>query len=142
MVSNQKTTGRALSMPAGLAFGAGVSIVTTIVAAMLIAWLLSKEVIGQDQIGYGIMVLLAGAAFLGSVCAYAKIKRQRMLVCLASGVIYFAILLSFTALFFGGQYSGVGVTALLIGAASAAAGLIGLRGGSGKKNRKFRVPTR
>lgn len=142
MVFNQKTTGRAASMPGGLAFGAAVSVGVTILAASLLAWMLDREILGQNQIGYGIMVLLLLASFLGAMGAFAKIKRQRMLVCLASGILYFGILLSCTALFFGGQYSGVGVTALLITAGAIAAGLLGLRSENRRKNRKFKMPTR
>lgn len=138
MVVNQKPTGRAASMPAGLVFGAVVSLGITLVCAAVLAKLVDMERLAWENIGYGIMVLLLLASFSGAMAAFAKIKRQRMLVCAVSGVVYFGILLSITALFFGGQYDSVGVTAALVLAGSIAAGLLGLRGEGGKKGRKLR----
>lgn len=142
MVVNQKPTGRTASMPAGLVFGAAVSLGITLISAAILAKLVDMERLAWENIGYGIMILLLLAPFFGSMAAYAKIKRQRMLVCAVSGVIYFGMLLSITALFFGGQYDSIGVTAGLVLAGSIAAGLLGLRGGGGKKGRKLRAAHR
>lgn len=136
MVANQKPTGRATSMPVGLTYGEGVSLGVTLISAAILAKLVDLEKLPWENIGYGIIVLLLLASFSGAMTAYAKIKRQRILVCLISGAIYFGTLLSITALFFGGQYEAVGVTALLVLGGSAAAGLLGLRtGGSGKRHK-------
>ncbi len=43
---------------------------------------------------------------------------------------------------FGGQYSAVGTTALLVLAGSGAAALLGLRQGRGAKRTKIKVPHR
>ena len=95
-----------------------------------------------EKVGYGIMVLLIVSSFAGAMISFGRIKRQRMLVCIVSGVIYFAMLMSMTALFFGGQYSAVGTTALLVLAGSGAAALLGLRQGRGAKRTKIKVPHR
>ena len=95
-----------------------------------------------EKIGYGIMVLLIVSSFAGAMISFGRIKRQRMLVCIVSGVIYFAMLMSMTALFFGGQYSAVGTIALLVLAGSGAAALLGLRQGRGAKRTKIKVPHR
>lgn len=136
MVVNQKVTGRASSMPGGLAFGAAISVGLTLLIAGILTWLVSEEKLAWENIGYGIMVLLLISSFAGALAAYGRIKRQRMLVCGIAGVVYFGILLSLTALFFGGQYDGMPVTALLILGGSAAAGLLGLGGNRGGKRRK------
>jgi len=60
------------------------------------------------------MIILILGAFTGSKVSYIKIKRQKIVVSLLSGAVLYMILLSITALFFGGQYSGVGETGLLI----------------------------
>lgn len=142
MVVNQKPTGRAMSMPAGLAFGAFTSLGVTLLAAAVLAKLVDMEKLAWENIGYGIMILLLLASFCGAMAAFAKIKRQRLLVCAVSGAVYFGILLSITALFFGGQFDSVGVTAVLVLVGSAAAGLLGLRGGRRRKGRKVRIPHR
>ncbi len=138
MVVNQKPTGRAASMPAGLAIGAAVSLGITLVFAAVLAKLVDMEKLPWENIGYGIIALLLSASFSGAMTAYAKVKRQRIPVCLISGAIYFGMLLSITALFFGGQYEAVGVTALLVLGGSAAAGLLGLRTGESRKHHKIR----
>lgn len=87
------------------------------------------------------MVLLIVSSFAGAMISFGRIKRQRMLVCIVSGVIYFAILMSITALFFGGQYSAVGTTALLVLAGSGSRRTAGTAGRAGEQNgQKLRCP--
>lgn len=136
MVMNQKPTGRALSMPAGLFWGGAVSLVITIISAAILAKLLDAEILAWENVGYGVMALLLLSTVSGAVTAYSKIKRQRLITCLLSGVIYLGILMSITALFFGGQYDSVGVTAVLVLGGSCAAGLLGMRNGGGGKRKK------
>ena len=94
----------------------------------------------QENIGYGVMLLLLTASYAGAALASAKVKRRKGLVCLLTGVGYFALLLAVTALFFGGQYSAVGVTALLILAGSGCAALTPALGGKrGRKGRLKRI---
>lgn len=133
MVVNQKVTGNAASVPAGLAMGALMSLAITVAGAGILAKLLDMEKMIWENIGYGIMILLILSSFFGGLTAYKRIKRQRLLVCMASGAVYYGLLLSITALFFGGQYEAVGVTALLVLGGSLAAGMLGLRQGKKKK---------
>ena len=117
MVANKKITGRATSLPVGLAIGAACSLAATLILTAILAKLVEAETLPVEKIGYGIMVLLIVSSFAGAMISFGRIKRQRMLVCIVSGVVYFAMLMSMTALFFGGQYSAVGTTALLVLAA-------------------------
>lgn len=133
MVLNGKPTGTTTSIPAGLAVGAAVSMGSTLLLAAIIAKLVDQEKLPWENVGYGIAGLLVLSSFLGAIAAYGRIKRQRMLICMASGIIYLGVLLALTALFFGGQYEAVGVTAALILSGSAAAGVLGLK--EGKRRR-------
>lgn len=142
MVLNHKPTGRAVSMPAGLMFGAFISMGMTVLAVGLIAKLVGSEYIKETQIGYGIMVTLLASSFFGALAAAGKIKRQRLMVCALSGLIFFLTLLSITALFFGGQYEAVGVTAILVLGGSLLAVLAGGRSESRGKGRKIRKANR
>lgn len=142
MGSTKKPTGRASSMGVGLAMGGLCGLAITLLGSGIIAKLIDANVFSESSIGYGIMVILLLASFLGSLLAFGKIGRQRLLVCMATGLIQFLLLLSMTALFFGGQYSGVGVTALLIFCGSALAAFLGLRENRGGKTRKIRIPNR
>lgn len=109
-----KGTGKAMSIPGGLAVGGMAALAVTMVLSAFLAWLIAIEKVRHYQIGYGVMVILLIASFLGARAAYGKIKRQRVLVSTLSGLIYFAILLFITAVFFGCKFSGVGETALMV----------------------------
>lgn len=125
-------------MPAGLLIGGVCALGGTLVLSAVLAKLVDIETIPQDKIGYGIMVLLLVCAFLGANVACGKIKRQYLIVSVISAGIYFAVLISITALFFGGQYSGVGVTAILVLCGSLLAALARSGKGEGRKRRKIR----
>ena len=136
MRNHQKVTGRASSIPGGLAVGAAASGSVTGLLTLLMALCLEKEIITWETAGYGIMIMIMLSAFLGSIIACTKIRHQQILVCLMSAGVYFAMLLSITALFFGGQYQAVGVTALLVvGGAICSALFVS---GQGRGRRKFR----
>lgn len=140
MVANQKVTGRAASVPAGLGIALGVSMVITLAMAALTAYLEGKGIVKEADVGYMVMLTLLLASLVGALTAAGKIKRQRLVMCLASGLCYFLSLIAVTALFFGGQYSGVGVSLLLImGAAFSAAFLKkGERKSTSVRKRKFK----
>lgn len=142
MVANRKVTGTASSMPMGLALAAFISLAVTLAGAAVFASLISKEVLGEESIGYCAMVLILAASLLGAAAAVGKIKRRRVYVCLLSGGIYYGILLAMTALFFGGQYQGMGVTAPLVLAGSGLVALLGLRGEKGAKPRRRKIGNR
>lgn len=137
MVTTKKATGMAMSMPVGLALGGTVSLIVTLIMSAIIAKLVDGEVIAENAIGYGALFTLLSAAMAGAFCSSRKIKRQRLLVCLLSGLIYYITLLSITAIFFGGQYKGMGVTALVIAGGCGAVILMGMRQGK-VKGKAFR----
>lgn len=139
MKVKQKATGRAATIPGGLAAGACVNMIVTGSGAALLAYLLHTEKIQWEGIGYGIMFMLLAASFLGTLMANFKIKRRRFMVSALSAGVYLAILLSVTALFFGGQYEAVGVTALLITGGSMTAWLLGAREKKGIKHKKLKT---
>lgn len=135
MAANQKS-GRASSIPAGLGAGAGVSVLVTMLGTALLAKLLDAETIQWEAVGYGILIMVMLASMLGCITAMKKIKRKQGIVCLLSALTYWGILLSITALFFGGQYEAVGVTLLLIVGGSGCAFLLCARQERGGRNRK------
>ena len=114
MISNQKTTGRAMTIPAGAALGAGLSMLWTFLLAGILAWMIQKEYLKETMVGYGSMMILLSASWIGAKMATGKVKRQKFITAASAAGIYLLSLLAMTALFFGGQYSGIGVTGLLI----------------------------
>ena len=139
MIINRKATGRASSMPIGVLAGGTCAFAGTMLTSAVLAKLVDMEIIPQDKIGYGIMVLLLLCAFLGANEACRRVKRQYLIVSAISAGFYYSMLLSVTALFFGGQYSGMGVTAVLVLCGSLLA--VFLRSGNreGIKRRKIRT---
>ena len=137
MVVNQRVTGKAMSMPAGIGIGVLVSTLMTVAGAAALALLISKETIPENGIGYGVIVTLLLASSLGALTAWRCIRHRRMVVCLVQGLCYYIVLLGFTALFFGGQYQGMGITGLVILGGCGAVGLLGLNGGK-TGNRKIK----
>ena len=107
-------SGRASSIPAGLMWGVGISLLMTLVSAVIIATLVNKEILAWQNIGYGIMIMMLCSSFLGARVSVGKIKRQQFAVSAMFAVAYIGVLLAMTALLFGGQYEGVGVTTLLV----------------------------
>ena len=142
MVVNRKVSGKAASMPAGLALGGAVSLGLTLVLSGVLAKLVETQMLAEENIGYGVMVVLLVCSMLGAMVSSGRIKRQRLLVCALSGVVYLLILLSITALFFGGQYEAVGVTALLVLGGSMVTAFLGINGKRGGKRRKITLPHR
>lgn len=131
------TTGRALSMPKGLALGAAVSLCISMVGIILLSFLIEKERFQLENIGYAILAMLLISSYAGSATAISKIKHRLALVCISSCGIYFAILILISALFFGGQYEAVGVTGCIVLAGSFSALL--LKGKAIPKNNYHRV---
>lgn len=140
MVKNRKVTGRAMGMPLGLAVGAGVSMGCTLVLSVLTAKVLDCQWMPESKVGYAALGILLLSTILGAEAAWGRIRRRRLLVCGASAGIYYGLLLCVTALFFGGQYTGMGVTALVIAGGCAVCILMGNRRkqGRGHKKKTFR----
>ena len=134
-------TRKASSFPAGMAIAAAVSIVITLLLSAGIAIALQKEWITWQQAGYWIMGMLFAASFIGGKCAFASLKRQRALVSVLSGILYWGILLSITALFFGGNFEAIGETGAIIAAGCSTSALLikpGAKNNRGKPGRGYR----
>ena len=131
-------SGRAVSIPKGLAMGNGVSLGMTLLMSFALAGLISRERLSWDQVGYGILILLFLSALLGAATSVKAVKRQRLMIAIGSGLLFWATLIAITALFFGGQYDGMLVTGLIILAACNTVALAGLRG----ERRKGTTPYR
>lgn len=135
-----KATGRALSMPAGIGIGTAAAMLWTVLGAAITAALVSREVVMESAIGYGALIILVSAAFLSAKVSYHKIKHRRAMVMGISGCVYFLCLLAVNALFFGGQYAGVGVTIGAILAGSGCALLLGGKDGQKRTRRTYKIP--
>ena len=109
-----KKTGKTIGIPAGIAIGTLISLVVSIIGAAVSAWLVSSEKIGEGGIGYASLIIVALATVGGAWFSVSMIKRLRLQMCMLSGACYFLCLLGMTALFFGGQYQGIGSVAIAV----------------------------
>lgn len=134
MRKNNWQSGKTMSMTKGLASGALISICITITGAAVLSKMLEQGLMMWENIGYIIAITILLSAFAGSTFSITRINRRKLLVCAESALIYIAILLTMTALFFGGQYEAVGVSIALICSGSISALLLLV----GKKGRKSR----
>lgn len=114
MKVHSKHTGRASGMPGGIAAGVACAMCISLLLGAMLAFLISREVIRQENMGYWIMPILFAASGAGSCLSYRKIQRRRVLVFSLTAGSYLVCLLFLTALFFGGQFEGFFPTALLI----------------------------
>ncbi len=134
---NGKTKRSANSLPGGIAMGVGVCMVVTLGLAAAFAMLIHKQTIGESGAGYGVLGILMLSSFTGAGFAAWLVKSKRMILCTLTSAGYFLSLLCVTALFFGGQYQGVGATALVIfGGGWIAALTFSGQGRTGKKSRR------
>ena len=114
MLTNQKPTGMSSGIPGGLALGVLAAMVLTVLLGCLLAVLIAKEVLPEENVGYGVMAVLFVSSAIGSTVAYKRIRHRRLMVFVLSGICYLVTLTGLTALFFGGQYEGIFPTAMLI----------------------------
>jgi putative membrane protein (TIGR04086 family) len=133
--------GTAMALPAGIAMGTGVSLLITGGLSVVLTVLALSGKIAEGTIGYFTMGILLLSSITGSMLSAGKVKRRRLLVCIISGVAYFLVLLVCTAVFFGGNYRGVGVSGLVVMIGCLTAAVMGLkRSNSGHKNfKKYRT---
>ncbi len=124
MAMKRKTRGHASSIPLEIALAGIVSLVVTLLLTAVMAALINQEAMEASTMEAGAMIVTAIAAAAGALTAMQRIKKMRLQMCLAAGACYYCLLLAMTALIFGGQYAGLGSSALSILAGSGAVALL------------------
>lgn len=119
MYKKKNINGTTMTIPVGIGLGVAVSILLTLLGSAAVAWMVMSETVGEGATGYLAMIILAIATTAGVFVAATLTKRLRLQICMLTGVFFYLLLLGITALFFGGQYQGMGVTALIVMAFSA-----------------------
>lgn len=136
MVANRKVTGTARAIPFGIGVSVGLSGIITLLGAVVVTTLISKEAIAPESIGYGSMTVLLVSSLLGGCTAAKMIKHRKAMVCGLTGLGYYVLLLCVTALLFGGQYQEVWVTGIMIAFGTGMAILLSCRKPRKKKANK------
>lgn len=112
----------------GLAYGLLASLLVTLGGCAICATLISSESIAATAANYCVLGILLISAFAGAKIAIIRSGEKRLLVGTLTGALYLVVLLAMTALFFGGQYEGVGETALVVITGGIVAAIIGING--------------
>ena len=74
--------------------GNGVSLGMTLLMSFALAGLISRERLSWDQVGYGILILLFLSALLGAATSVKAVKRQRLMIAMGSGLLFWATLIA------------------------------------------------
>lgn len=72
MVTKHKPTGRAAGFPKGIALGTLAAMASTAALAALLAMLIASGAVREENLGYGVMVLLFLSAALGGTVAFGR----------------------------------------------------------------------
>ena len=127
MAISQKSNGKAKGIGQGMAHGILASSGITLLGTWIVACVIDREILSWQEAGYGLILILLLASFGAGVTVLNKTQKTKVSVCMLSGLLYWAELMSITALFFGGRYSGVGETAAVIFCGSILAAMTGKR---------------
>ena len=121
-------------LPISAGIGTLISLLVTLAGSAIVTWLIITEKAGEGSIAVASVVIQLLASIIGAWCAVAVSKQQRLQAVLLSGVGYYLVLLATTALFFGGQYKGLGITALIV---FAGCGLVVLISGKNSSKKRW-----
>ena len=121
-------------IPISAGIGTLISLAVTLAGSAIVSSLIMGQKIGEGSMVACSMLIKLLAAIIGSWCAVAISKQQRLQVALLSSAGYYLVLLATTALFFGGQYTGLGISALIV---FAGCGLVILISGKKSGKRKW-----
>ena len=136
----KKISGRAPSLGKSVAAGVLLGTAWTLLCAVVLAKLIDSGVMPMEKVGYGSMAAVLSAVFAGASLAGRKAGHMVIQAAAISGAAYFLCLLLVNALFFGGSYSGMAVTFVLIALATLLA-ILAAGKGSGRHGRKrYKIP--
>lgn len=136
----KKQTGRSPSLMNAVLKGTGIAIGWTVLCAMIIAKLIDGEVMPMESVGYGSMAAHLSAVYLGALAAYKSAGHMGDAAAGITGGSYYMILLLVNALFFGGQFTGLGITLTLVVLASGAVILTAGKGRRRQGRRRYKIP--
>lgn len=136
----KKITGRAPSLGKSVAAGVLLGAAWTLLCAVVLAKLIDSGVMPIEKVGYGSMAAVLSAVFAGASLAGRKAGHMVVQAAAISGVAYFLCLLLVNAMFFGGSYSGMAVTLVLVALAVVMAILAAGKGSGKRGRRRYKIP--
>ena len=107
--SKAKTT-----MLSAILIGTATSILTSVIGAAITAWVISTGKAPQSGTNTAGWIILFLSAACGSWIASKMAEGKKLQTAMITGGAYLMILILMTALFFGGQYQGMGVSGIIV----------------------------
>ena len=136
----KQQTGRSPNLPKAVGAGVLTALTAAFLGAALLAKLVDMELLKMENLGYGILVLHLLSVFLGAGSAMVRGGHRASAAGGITGAGYYLVLLLVNGLFFGGSYSGLGVTLLLTVLAVGAAMLTHRQGRGRGRRKRYKIP--
>ena len=111
----------------------------TLIGSGICAGMILKGMIPERYTGYCVMLILLLASTLGAMIAGINNKVKKPQRILLNCVLYEGALLILTAVLFGGNYRGIGVTSIIIFSGGALAAICTNRNTKGRKRHGFKI---
>ena len=117
------------TMAVGIIISTLVCCIITLLSSALAAWLISNEKLQESSFGLATSIIHFISALVGTFCVNMIIKKNMIPISLLLCGCYLAVLFSCTALFWDGQYSGIGRTliAVMLGSSCSIFALLGVK---------------
>ena len=115
-------------MIAAAAAGAGGSVLASLALCALAAKLLSLEVTSDSSVDMMVVGIVILASAIGSLTASCVCTNRRLPVCIATGMVYYLLLIVCNIMLFDGAFHALGGTAIAVLGGSGAVALMGLKG--------------
>ena len=97
-----------------IACGIMVSLITMVICIAIFAALIQSEAITEGARGYCSVGIHLTSIIIGSCVALKREKRNAIWISFMLAIMYCAVLITMTALVFGGQYCGISATVCVI----------------------------
>ena len=120
--------------------GIATAVVTAFLTAAILATLLDREILEMEKVGYGIMAGHLTAVILGTRNAAGKAGHMGQAAAAVTAGGYYLLLLVVNALFFGGAFTGMGMTLILVLLGTVAAVLMAGKGSGKRGRRRYKIP--
>jgi putative membrane protein (TIGR04086 family) len=140
MTMMKKISGRVPSLWKSVGAGLTLGAAWIVVSAVIIAKLVDGQVLPMENVGYGSMAAVLSAVFVGASMAGRRAGHMVVQTACLSGVAYFVSLLLVNVLFFGADFTGVGITLLLTVLATGLALMTAGKGSGKSVRRRYKIP--
>lgn len=136
----KQQTGRRTNPGKAVLSGTATALTCAFAGAAILAWLVDREYMKMENIGYGILVGHVLAVYLGTRLAVTGAGKDGPAAAGITSAAYYLVLLLINGMFFGGSFAGLGTTAILVLLATAAAIVTNGAGKGRRRHRRYKIP--